>query len=78
VNVNQTGELASNDTQLAALQKQIDDLSKSQGTGDSVAFQTWDARGITFSQIYARPVSIGWDGFEFINPIITNLICPPS
>jgi hypothetical protein len=76
VSVNTTGELDSNDSQLAALQTQIDNLSKSQGEGDSVAFQTWDARGITFEQTYDRPVSIGWDGFEFIDPQIDQLICP--
>lgn len=76
VNVNTSGELDSNDSQLSALQTQIDNLSKSQGKGDSVAFQTWDARGITFEQTYDRPVSIGWDGFEFIDPQIDALICP--
>jgi hypothetical protein len=76
VNISNSGELESNDAQLSALQNQIDALSKSQGTGDSVAFQTWDARGITFERTYDRPVSIGWDGFEFMDPQIDYLICP--
>ncbi len=76
VSVGGDGSVTNNDAQLAALQQQIDALSNSQGAGDSVSFQTWDARGITFERTYDRPVSIGWDGFEFIDPRIDRLICP--
>ncbi len=78
VNVNATGDLASNDQQLTALKQQIDALSQSQGSGNSVSFQAWDARGITFQRTYDRPVSIGWDGFDFIDPQIDRLICPQN
>lgn len=76
VNISNSGELESNAAQLKALQSQIEALSKSQGEGDNVAFQTWDARGITFERKYDRLVSIGWDGFEFMDPQIDVLICP--
>lgn len=31
--------------------------------GGSFSFVSWDARGLTFKQIFQRPVAIGWEGF---------------
>lgn len=32
--------------------------------GDGIAFESWDARGITFSRTYERPVAIGYGGVK--------------
>ncbi|MEM9269307.1 MAG: hypothetical protein AAGA78_10270, partial [Pseudomonadota bacterium] len=34
------------------------------GPGRSASFASWDARGLTLSETYRRPVVIGWDGYD--------------
>lgn len=32
------------------------------GEGGAFSFTSWNARGLTFKQVYPRPVAIGWEG----------------
>lgn len=50
--------------QIEALQTQLANLSASTDRGQSLRFEAWDARGITFSEVYQRPVAVAWDGIE--------------
>jgi hypothetical protein len=55
---------SSTQKQFEALQTQLASLSASTDRGQSLRFEAWDARGITFSEIYQRPVAVAWDGIE--------------
>jgi hypothetical protein len=62
---------AQTQAQVNALRQQIDALSASNDRGASLRFEAWDARGITFSQLYQRPVAVAWDGIE-LNIALTD------
>lgn len=64
-NADGTVDGAQTEAQIAALRQQLTTLSTSTSRGQSLQFQAWDARGITFSQLYQRPVAVAWDGIEF-------------
>ncbi|MBF9058208.1 hypothetical protein HKCCSP123_03350 [Rhodobacterales bacterium HKCCSP123] len=51
--------------QIDALRGQLATLTASADRGQSLRFEAWDARGITFSEVYQRPVAVAWDGIEF-------------
>ncbi|WP_420408580.1 hypothetical protein [Hoeflea sp.] len=52
-------------TQIAAVREQVKELSASTTNGESFQFEAWNARGVTFSSTYQRPVAIGWDGLDY-------------
>lgn len=56
---------AQTDAQIATLQGQLAALSANTDRGQSLRFEAWDARGITFRQIYQRPVAVAWDGIDY-------------
>ncbi len=60
------GTSAELQTELTALQDQVAELARAQAPGEQIAFQSWDATGLTFAQVFLRPVAIGWDGFDYI------------
>jgi hypothetical protein len=60
------GTSAELQAELTALQGQVTSLARSQAPGEQIAFQSWDATGLKFSQTFQRPVAIGWDGFDYI------------
>lgn len=66
VNVSQqtdgTIDAAALDAQIAALRAQLKTITDSTNEGASFRFEGWDARGVTFSSSYQRPVVVGWDG----------------
>ena len=57
----------------AALKSITDDFSQQSGKpGQSIQFQSWDGRGLSFSQTFQRPVVIGWDGYDIRLPSSVN------
>jgi len=60
-----TGETLIDDAQLNQLRQSVAAVQGQTSAGQSLAFQSWDARGLRFGQTFQRPVAIGWDGFDF-------------
>ncbi|WP_139832197.1 hypothetical protein [Mesorhizobium australicum] len=52
------------DTQLVEIRKQLDNLGANNAQGQAFRFESWNARGVTFSSRYQRPVVVGWDGAD--------------
>lgn len=60
------GTSAELQAELTSLRDQVAVLARSQAPGEQIAFQSWDATGLKFSQVFQQPVAIGWDGFDYI------------
>lgn len=60
-----TIEGVTDQSQIEALRTQLATLTASTDRGQSLRLEAWDARGITFSQVFQRPVAVAWDGIEF-------------
>lgn len=67
VNVDGNGLITqeTGDGEIDGFRTGLDDLAKSGSQGDTLNFEGWDARGISFSQEFDRPVAIAYDGFTF-------------
>lgn len=67
VNVDGNGLITqeTGDGELTAFRTSLDNLATSGSQGDTLNFEGWDARGISFSQDFDRPVAIAYDGFTF-------------
>lgn len=64
VNVSTQGDSAVEKATLDTLRTEVDTMTSSKAEGASFQFTGWDARGVTFSSTFQRPVVVGWDGIE--------------
>ena len=55
---------AHTDAQVAEARRQLDAFSAGGAQGQAFRFESWNARGVTFSSRYQRPVVVGWDGAD--------------
>ena len=58
------------DAEIQAVRNSLNSVLQGTVQGEGLNFESWDGRGLSFSQYFERPVVVAWDGFEFDLPSV--------